>query len=101
MLVLQDKVVGNQQKRQTVFWKRVAEDYNENRPNGVRPLRSLKTKWSIIKDNLSKFYGIYSHVQRLHKLGSNARDTLRHVRDLYRQKSAKKLTLDSNIARCC
>ena len=43
MLVSQDRVVGNQQKA-GVFWVRITEHYNANRPDGVRPLRSLETK---------------------------------------------------------
>ncbi len=43
MFVSQDRVVGNQQKA-CVFWERSTEHYNANRPDGVRPLRSLETK---------------------------------------------------------
>ena len=88
MLVSQDRVVGNQQKA-GVFWERIAEHYNENRPDGVRPLRSLETKWGLIKHNVSKFCGIYNQIERLHKSGSNAADTMRDAKELYRQKSAK------------
>ena len=88
MLVSQDRVVGNQQKA-GVFWERITEHYNANRPDGVRPLRSLETKWGLIKHNVSKFCGIYIQVQRMQKSGSNAADTLRDAKELYRQKSAK------------
>ena len=88
MLVSQDRVVGNQQKA-GVFWERITEHYNENRPEGVRPLRSLETKWGLIKHNVSKFCGIYNQIERLHKSGSNAADTMRDAKELYRQKSAK------------
>ena len=88
MLVSQDRVVGNQQKA-GIFWERITEHYNENRPDGVRPLRSLETKWGLIKHNVSKFCGIYSQIERLHKSGSNAADTMRDAKELYRQKSAK------------
>ena len=43
ILVLQDRVMGNQQKV-SVFWEMITEHYNANRSDGVRPLRSLKTK---------------------------------------------------------
>ena len=43
LLVSQDRVVGNQLKT-CVFWERITEHYNANRPDGVRPLRSLETK---------------------------------------------------------
>jgi hypothetical protein len=75
MLVSQDRVVGNQQKA-SVFWERISEHYIANRPDGVRPLRSLETKWGLIKHNVSKFCGIYNQIQRMHKSGSNAADTM-------------------------
>jgi hypothetical protein len=68
MLVSQDRVVDNQQKA-SVFWERIAEHYNENRPDGVRPLRTLETKWGLIKHNVSKFCGIYNQIQRMQKNG--------------------------------
>ena len=88
MLVSQDRVVGNQQKA-GVFWERITEHYNENRPDGVRPLRSLETKWGLIKHNVSKFCGIYNQIELLHKSGSSAADKLRDAKELYRVKSAK------------
>ena len=51
MLVSQDPLVENQQKA-GVFWKRIIEHYNANRPDGVRPLQSLETKWGLIKHNV-------------------------------------------------
>jgi hypothetical protein len=62
MFVFQDRVVGNQQKT-CVFWERITEHYNANRPDGVRPLRSLETKWGLIKHNVSKFCGIYNQIK--------------------------------------
>ena len=88
MFVSQDRVVGNQQKA-GVFWERITEHYNANRPDGVRPLRSLETKWGLIKHNVSKFCGIDNQIQRMHKSGNNVADTLRDAKELYRQKSAK------------
>jgi hypothetical protein len=79
MLVSQDCEVENQQKA-GVFWERITQHYNENRPDGVRPLRSLETKWGLIKHNVSKFYGIYNQIQLLHKSGSSAADTLRDAK---------------------
>jgi hypothetical protein len=88
MFVLQDHVVGNQQKA-CVFWERIIEHYNANRPDRVRPLRRLETKWGLIKHNVLKFCGIYNQIQRMHKSGSNVADTLRDAKELYRQKNAK------------
>ncbi|GMF51170.1 unnamed protein product [Phytophthora fragariaefolia] len=41
------------------FWSRVAEYYNEQRPDGAdrRRLRSLETKLAVIQHDLSKFCG--------------------------------------------
>jgi hypothetical protein len=49
----------------------------------------VKTKWDLIKHNVSKFCGIYNQIQRMHKSGSSAADTLRDTKELYRQKNAK------------
>ena len=88
MLVSQNRVVGNQQKT-CVFWERIPEHYNANRPDGVRPLRSLETKWGLIKHNVSKFCRIYNQIQRMHKNDNNAADTLKDAKKLYRQQNAK------------
>ena len=90
MLVSQDRVVGNQQKA-CVFWEMITEHYNANRPDGVWPLRSLETKWGLIKHNVSKLCGIYNQIQRLHKNGSSATYSLRDAKELYRQKNAKNI----------
>ena len=88
MLDSQNRVVGNQQKT-CVFWERIPEHYNTNRPYGVRPLRSLETKWGLIKHNVSKFCRIYNQIQRMHKNDNNAADTLKDAKKLYRQQNAK------------
>ena len=61
LLVSQDRVVGNQHKA-GVFWEKITEHYNANRPDGLRPLRSLETKWGSIKHNVSKFCSIYNQI---------------------------------------
>ena len=88
MFVSQDRVVGNQQKA-GVFWERITEHYNANRLDGMRPLRSSETKWGLLKHNVSKFCGIYNQIQRMHKSGNNAADTLRDAKELYRPKNTK------------
>ena len=87
--VSQDRIVGNQQKA-GVFWERIADHYEDHRPDAPRPQRSLETKWELIKHDVSSFCGVYSQVLRLNKSGTSAADTLRHARELYRQKSPKK-----------
>ena len=81
--------MGNQQK-DGVFWERIADHYEDHRPDAPRPQRSLETKWGLIKHDVSSFCGVYSQVLRLNKSGTSAADTLRHARELYRQKSPKK-----------
>ena len=90
LLVSQDRVMGNQEKA-GVFLEMITEHYNENRPDGVRPLQNLETEWGLIKHNVSKFCGIYNQIQRMHKSGSNAADTWRDAKELYRQKNAKNI----------
>ena len=89
LFVSQDRIVGNQQ-RAGVFWERITEHYDEHRPDAPRPQRSLETKWGLIKHDVSSFCGVYAQVLRLNKSGTSAADTLRHARELYRQKSPKK-----------
>ena len=89
LFVSQDRIVGNQQ-RAGVFWERIAEHYEDHRPDAPRPQRSLETKWGLIKHDVSVFCGVYSQVLRLNKSGTSPEDTLRRSRDLYLQKSAKK-----------
>ena len=89
LFVSQDRIVGNQQ-RAGVFWERITEHYEDHRPDAPRPQRSLETKWGLIKHDVSSFCGVYSQVLRLNKFGTSVADTLRHSRELYRQKSAKK-----------
>ena len=89
LFVLQDRIMGNQQ-RAGVFWERITEHYDEHRPDAPRPQRSLETKWGLIKHDVSSFCGVYAQVLRLNKSGTSAADTLRHSRELYRQKSPKK-----------
>ena len=88
MHVSQDQIVDNQQ-RVGVFWKRVSEHYEDNRPIGLRPQKSLETKWGNVKHDVSKWFGVYSQVMKLAKSGSSVADNLKRAHDLYRQKYAK------------
>jgi hypothetical protein len=45
--VSQDRIVGNQQKG-GVFWSRISQHYDEYRPAGFRPSRSLESKWGLL-----------------------------------------------------
>jgi hypothetical protein len=86
--VSQDRITGNQQKA-GVFWKRVFKHYEEHRPVAFKPFRFLECKWSCIKHDVSKFIGIFVQGLKLNKSRSNASDTLKRARELYRIKHAK------------
>ena len=73
MHVSQDRIVGNQQ-RARVFWERVSEHYDDNRPAGLRPQRSLETKWDNVKDDVSKWIGVHNQVMKLARSGSSVAD---------------------------
>jgi hypothetical protein len=88
MHVSQDQIVGNQQ-RAGVFWERVSEHYDNNRPAGLRPQRSLETKWGHVKHDVNKWIGVHSQVMKLARSGSSIADNLKRAHDLYRQKDAK------------
>ena len=88
MHVSQDQIVGNQQ-RDGIFWERVIEHYNDNRHAGLKPQRSLETKWSNVKHDVSKWIGVHSQVMKLARSGSSVADNLKRAHDLYRQKDAK------------
>jgi hypothetical protein len=86
--VSQDRIVGNQQKG-GVFWSRISQHYDEHRPAGFRPSRSLESKWGLIKHDVSRFVGIYAQVLKLNKSGSSLADTLNRANELYKVKHAK------------
>ena len=88
MHVLQDRIVGNQQTA-GIFWERVSEHYDDNKHAGLRPQRSLKTKWGNVKHDVSKWIGVHSQVMKLVRSGSSVADNLKRAHDLYRQKDAK------------
>jgi hypothetical protein len=77
------------QQRAGVFWERVSEHYDNNMPAGLRPQRSLETKWGNVKHDVSKWIGVYSQVLKLARSGSSVADNLKRAHDLYRQKDAK------------
>jgi hypothetical protein len=55
--------------------------------------RSLKTKWGIIKHNVSKFVGVYGSVISLNESGSFAKNTFHKTLKLYKLKHFKTLEL--------
>jgi hypothetical protein len=86
--ISQDPIAGNQQKS-NAFWDRIFVHYNENRPAGERPARSLETKWGLIKHDVSKFQGVYQQVLRTKTSGTSLADVLKKAHELYQIKSSK------------
>ena len=86
--VSQDPVVGNGQCA-VAFWKRIHEHYDEHKSGGFRPARSLESKWSLIKHDVSKFIGVYAQILALNSSGKSAEDLLRDALELYCLKSNK------------
>ena len=76
MHVSHDRIVGNQQ-RARVFYERVPEHYDDNMHVGLRPHRSLETKWGNVKHDVSKWIGVYSQMLKLTRSGSSVADNLK------------------------
>ena len=86
--VSQDPRVGNGQKNAT-FWVRNTSHFNNVAPSGKRPERSLESKWSSIKHDVSKFVGNCSQVEDLRRSGTSEADILVEALDLYKIKHPK------------
>jgi hypothetical protein len=86
--VNQDSRVGNGQKNAT-FWDRITTHFNNVAPSGKRPERSLESKWSVMKHDVSKFVGVHSHVEELRRSGASEADILVEALDLYKIKHPK------------
>jgi hypothetical protein len=69
--------------------------YNNLKLDGYaeQSLRSLETKWGIVKHNVYKFVGVYGNVISLNELGSSIKDTLHKALELYKLKHPKNLGL--------
>ncbi|KAE8896838.1 hypothetical protein PF005_g21072 [Phytophthora fragariae] len=79
------------------FWSRVAEYYNEHRPDGAdhRPLRSLETKWAVIQHDVSKFCGCVATVVDLNRSGTNEDDDVATAMQLYQSSHTSKGVKDN------
>lgn len=88
MAISQDKVIGNQQKKNS-FWKRIREHYEKERPGSFRLACSLESKWRQIKHDMNKFIGAYKQTIGLQVTGTSPADTMRMANELYRTKHAK------------
>jgi hypothetical protein len=86
--VSQDPRIGTGQKSGS-FWERITTHFNDAGIAGKRPARSLETKWSNIKHDVSKFAGVHSQVQNLRRSGVSESDMLSESLELYKQKHPK------------
>jgi hypothetical protein len=91
--ILQDLVIGNKQKS-TTFWDRVQNHFNELCLDScaLRSIRSLETKWGIIKHDVAKFVGHYTTVLVLCESRIGIQNTLQRALDLYKTRHLKHQT---------
>ena len=82
--ISEDPTVGTGQKSKT-FWGSIADHFNSNKQQGKqdRTARTLETKWSSVKHDVSKFIGCYSQVEDLQESGTNKDDMLEKAKNLY------------------
>jgi hypothetical protein len=86
--VSQDLRIGTGQKGGS-FWERITTHFNDAGVAGKRPARSLETKWSNIKHDVSKFVGVHSQVESLRRSGVSESDILGEALELYKLKHPK------------
>jgi hypothetical protein len=86
--VSQDPRIGTGQKSGS-FWERISTHFNDAKVSGKRPTRSLETKWSTIKHDVSKFAGVHSQVENLRRSGVSEGDVLSEALELYKLKHPK------------
>jgi len=88
--ISQDPVTGSGQHIKA-FWDRIVAHYNKHRPAGVeeRALRSLDSKWGIIKHNAAKFCGCYETTKNLQISGTSEEDIIDYALDLYKRRGGK------------
>jgi hypothetical protein len=63
--------------------------YDDNRPGGVQPTKSLETKWGQIKHDGAKFIGVHQQCVNANRSGTSAADVLKNAEELYRLKHPK------------
>lgn len=69
----------------------IATHYNKRRFSVYRSNRSLESKWTLIKYDVSKFISVHVQVVKINKSGTNAADTLRRAYKFYKTKHPKDL----------
>lgn len=87
--VSQDPHIGIGQKSGS-FWKHITTHFNDVGIAGKRPARSLETKWSNIKHDMSKFASVHSQVENLRRNGVSENDMLYEALELYKLKHPKR-----------
>ncbi|CAM6097105.1 unnamed protein product [Calypogeia fissa] len=80
-----DRIAGGTGQKLAAFWERVAAHYNDSTPPGseVRPVRSLESKWSLIKGEVSKFSDFYDSAKPLDESASSRKDVIAKALELY------------------
>ena len=88
LYVFQDPHIGIGQKNGS-FWEFITTYFNDAGVSKERPARSLETKWSSIKHDVSKFTGVHSQVENLRRSGVFESDILDEALEHYKLKHPK------------
>ncbi|EHS63650.1 uncharacterized protein PGTG_20919 [Puccinia graminis f. sp. tritici CRL 75-36-700-3] len=81
--VSEDPAVGTNQDGGT-FWQRISTVYHEAVPRPIRPVTSLKKRWSNnVQPPINKFRGIVHQVEALNQSGASTEDQLNRALRLY------------------
>ncbi|KAA1066050.1 hypothetical protein PGT21_050340 [Puccinia graminis f. sp. tritici] len=83
--VSKDPMVGTNQDGNT-FWSCVSTLYHEAVPDPIRPVDSLKKRWSnYLQPSINKFRGFVNIVESRNESGASAEDQLNRALRLYSQ----------------
>ncbi|KAA1091080.1 hypothetical protein PGT21_050242 [Puccinia graminis f. sp. tritici] len=83
--VSEDPMVGTNQDG-NMFWSRVSTLYHEAVPDPIRPVDSLKKRWSnYLQPLINKFRGFVNLVKSRNESGASAEDQLNRALRLYSQ----------------
>ncbi|EHS62626.1 uncharacterized protein PGTG_22601 [Puccinia graminis f. sp. tritici CRL 75-36-700-3] len=81
--VSEDPAVGTNQDGNT-FWQRIRTVYHEAVPRPIRPLTSLKKRWSNhLQPSINKFRGMVHQVEEVAQSGASVEDQLNRALRLY------------------
>ena len=90
----QDAGAGTSQTSEG-FWSNFDSSYEEKRAEDQpqRTVRSLESRWAIIRGDVSKFTGCLASVKALNRSGTNVEDAIEQAKSLFSTTAKKKFTL--------